>query len=100
MRGGGGAGRNSSLVAQSSRHPTQVSPSPSTVTGPKTEGEPRDAQESSAGSADAAGPEGSAFSFCGNYGSGCDWKLLEMAAAAAKTLNIGYSHGIFTGRVG
>ncbi|VCX39819.1 unnamed protein product, partial [Gulo gulo] len=68
---------------------TQVSPSPSAVTGPKTEGN-WDVQESCAGSADAAGPEGSAVSFCGDHGRGCDWKLLEMAATAAKRLNTGF----------
>lgn len=78
-------------------HP--VSPSPSAVIGPKTEGEPRDAQESSADSADAAGLESCEVSFCRDHGSGCDWKLLEMAAAV-KRLNIGYSHVIFAGRVG
>lgn len=80
------AGTHLSLLALS----TQVSPSLSAVTGPKTEGN-RDAQESSAGSADAAGPQGSAVSFCGDHGRGCDWKLLEMAATAAKRPNTGYS---------
>lgn len=54
--------------------------------------------ESSTGSADAAGTTGSAVAFCGDHGTGGDWKLLEMAAA--KRLNIAYSHVISAGRVG
>lgn len=90
VRGGGGAGRNSSFVACSFPSPPRCRRLPQPSPARKQTGN-WDAQESSAGSADAAVPEGSAVSFCGDHGRGCDWKLLEMAATAAKRLNTGYS---------
>lgn len=55
--------------------------------------------ESRIGSADAARTTGSAVAFCGDHGSGCDWKLLEMAAAA-KRLDMEYSHTLLFLQIG